>query len=631
MKRFFLSSLLFLIIGIQLDKVYARLDTYQYHLNENLDFEIRWNNVEDYPEIIHGKMPSYSSKEGMYVFILEPGQESFIRLPANEQMRVLWFDTTEALSDLNVSISYGSHLFCKIPLKSSPDNQHLLLTPNLDVPSLVCIKNSSSHRKINSFATFISRSEKMIDFAPYRKIVKMDAPQVTLLANHKKNRLIFYKMTPHSPIFFKTKSPGRLKIEIRYLYEKYAREDNQSFRLWHHFDNDAPQPNVFETKPEIFQPVFFNEKFQLTGRLEKFYIELPQKKQTLFLRSDSHLLIRVLKQERPDYLFKSFNAPDRYSLEFEAKDSNTIFDVDSLIKMKQMITNSSTPVLHLEQTAMSLCRNNKLRSGGLTGAMLLTDRYDLSIKYNEFRRQRKKLYDNHTFYRNALPETKQTRSFQKYFTFLSKQLSEKEYTENPLYIFDQLMQRKIKKLPAAIFNTISKGHPLIYHIPDHATPGFLRIIVPAPFKQNSFFVKRDQMPPIQFTTRNSTKISDVGYGIKPEEIYIGLHNNPKNKPDHISVSSLDIPGNCVHAEVFELYLPANVKTIEVWQDQSANHDINIALQYRDAKKFSWSASEYLSMKPFLRKDKVKKDLLNSLSFRKNKKIKKKGFIRRKKN
>ena len=82
---------------------------------------------------------------------------------------------------------------------------------------------------------------------------------------------------------------------------------------------------------------------------------------------------------------------------------------------------------------------------------------------------------------------------------------------------------------------------------------------------------------------------------------------------------MDIPGNCVHAEVFELYLPANVKTVELWQEQSTNHDIDIALQYRDAKKFSWSASEYLSMKPFIRKDKVKRDLLNSLSFCKNKK------------
>ena len=617
MKRFFLSCFLLLIIGIQFDKVYARLDAYHYHLTENMDPEIWWHNVEGSPEIIHGKMPSYSSKEDMYVFTLEPGQESYIRLPANEKMRFIWFDTNAALSDFNASISYGRHLFCNIQLKKTPDNNDLFMEPNLDFPSIVCIKNFSSSRKINSFASFISRSDKMTNFAPYRKIVKIDAPHVQLLANHKKNELTFYKMTPHLPIFIREKIPGRLKIEIRYIYHKYAREEKQTFRLWQHFDNNSPQVNVFETKPETFQPVFFNGKYQLTGRLEKFYIELPQKTQTLFLRSDSHLLIRVLKQERPDYLFKSLNAPDRYSFDFEAKDSNTIYNVDSLIKMKQMITNSSTKVLHLEQTAMALCRNNKIRSGGLTGTMLLIDRYDLSNKYNEIRRQGKILYNNHTFYRNVLPNTKQTRSFQKYFTFFSQQLVEKENIESPLYIFDQLMQSKIKKLPAAFFNRISKGHHLIYHIPDHATPGFLRMIVPAPFKQNAFWVKRGQMAAILFETKTSNKIPDAGYRIKPEEIYMRLHHTPKNKPVLISGSSFDIPVNYVQSEVFELYLPANVNTIEVWQDQSANHDIDIALQYRDAKKFSWSASEYLSMKPFIRMDKVKNNLLNTLSFRKN--------------
>ena len=60
------------------------------------------------------------------------------------------------------------------------DNRSWLLAPNLDFASLVSIQNPSLTPKKISVAIFISRSEKIIDLAPYRKIEKfkkINAPQ----------------------------------------------------------------------------------------------------------------------------------------------------------------------------------------------------------------------------------------------------------------------------------------------------------------------------------------------------------------------------------------------------------------------------------------------------------------------
>jgi len=611
MRRCILCCILFFIPGIIFDNVHGTVDAFHYHLTEKMALDVRWENVKD-PEFIYGTMPAWSLDTGLHTFRLEPGQKTYIRLPAHEQMQFLWLDKNREVSDFTVSISYGSRLFCHLPLQKSIDNQRLLLIPNLDFPSLVCIQNTSTKRKINAVAAFISRSETMPNFAPYRKNVDIHAPQIELYENYQKQKSTFYKMRPQLPIFIKTQSPGRFQIKIRYCYEKQTRQDNQTFRIWSHFDHQPKQLNIFETKPETLNPVFFNGTFQLTGRVETFYVELPKGNHTLVLRSDSNLLIRVVKQERPDYLFKSRNAPERYTLDY--RDQKSYAAIDKLpTKGNPFKTASTIPVLQLEPYAISLCRNNTIQSAGLTAAMLMENAFDLYNKYPELRRQANKIYDHHTFYRNVLPSIKQSRSYQKHLTFFSKQIADKENGKNPLFVFDQLMQNKINKLPTAFFNRISKGQKIQYQVPDHATPGFLRIIVPAPFQQNSFFVKPGEKAPFLFTTRAASHIPDLDDQLKAEELYMGLMNISKNKPVKIYGDILDMPGNCVMAEVFELYLPANVKTIMVWLEKSLSNDMDIALQYRASKKFKWSANEYLKMKPFIRMDQVRNNLLHSLS------------------
>ena len=117
MKNVVHFYLLCIIIGIQANNVYARLDAYQYHLTENLERPVRWENVEGSPEIVHGKRPLYSSHNDMHVLVLEPCEESFIRLPAHEKLRFVSVNSNDKLSDINASISYGNHLFCHMPLK----------------------------------------------------------------------------------------------------------------------------------------------------------------------------------------------------------------------------------------------------------------------------------------------------------------------------------------------------------------------------------------------------------------------------------------------------------------------------------------------------------------------------------
>jgi hypothetical protein len=320
-------------------------------------------------------------------------------------------------------------------------------------------------------------------------------------------------------------------------------------------------------------------------------------------------------------LFKSLNAPDRYTLNFEPQNLDVNFFKTNLIKlnpMNQMLFKSTIPAIHLEDISMNLCRNNRLRSGGLTGAMLLLEHYDLSITYPELRRQGNKRYDHHTFYRNVLPDTKYTKSYQKHCTFISKRLTEKKDNPDPLYIFDQLMQSNCKHFPTAFLNQLPEGRKITLNIPNHATPGFLRIIVPKPFKETSFYVKRGQMSPVLFTTRTNVTIPNSDYQTNPNEVYVRLQCNPKTRPTNMAGSSLDIPGNLINAEVFNLYLPANVKTIEAWQDQTSRGNSDIAFQYRDSKRFSWSASDFLNRASFIRMEKIQEDLLNSLPYKKNK-------------
>ena len=147
MKKLHLLFWVFFAVVLLPQNLSAMLDEVHHQMTLPFELPLRWDNVEDRPFYVHGSKPKYSWKHGLHVFTLEPGEASYIRLPAHERMRILLVEPANETVVFSAGISNGTGLFCFMPLKKDMKTNSYLLEPDADGTSLVAIRQPAESGK----------------------------------------------------------------------------------------------------------------------------------------------------------------------------------------------------------------------------------------------------------------------------------------------------------------------------------------------------------------------------------------------------------------------------------------------------------------------------------------------------
>ncbi|CCK82286.1 hypothetical protein [Desulfobacula toluolica] len=564
---------------------HAAVDDLQMHLLNAYDLPLRWDNIENKKNIIEGPCPRYSREYRMHLITLEPGEAVKVKIPEQRMLRLISQDHETGLAPLKISMSNGTglHAFLKVPM--TPDKLSALIDPDTNDPVICKIFLPTDIKQNISIALFFSRQEHLGTLAPARTLIPLDGTAVSVSHQDTAGSASFWRLTADKPSRISLDGPVRLVVENRLVYPERESFRRLRYGLKVFMDEKTHAVLDFETVPESSRLIFINGIPRVCGRIKTSFLTLPKGNHTLTLVPRSDLIVRVIKQEDPDYLLAKFNAPKTYK-----KSMDTVLSQKTVVmplnKMFDIIPNPAFSFSQIEAAAKKTAQDNTRPQSGLFSASLMEKLAETRPDAPQLKREAKNLYEGHTFFRNLLPRIKPDNKSQERLGFILPRL--RRAGDTRMVVAQQHRQRLVSLIQKGYFLSVpnDKTRPLVYTIPKRTAWSKLRVILEPGNGSKNFFVQFNGKPKLCFTAETKYDVTQDMFRITPAEAGLVLRQLEKTLSD----PCLD-PKKLIQPSYFELDLPPGADEFSLWGEKKFTG--RAAIQYLDSKPYVMSESDYL--------------------------------------
>lgn len=461
MNRFALCIVICLFLACP-QTVSAMPDVVQEELLRQCRLPLRWDNIEGAPAWVDGVFPQYCQDIRMHRVVLEGTDETLLRIPAGEQLRIHDPESPLAAMDLDVMLADGSGLFAAWPLQRSEDGHSLLLSPEAAAPMLARVRLPAGG-KTRSLALFLSRRQPLGEIAPYRRVLELPGPASPLRTRRQATSEEFYRLEPGQPLRLEVTGPLRLAVENRLAYPPREAEQRLGYQLWARLADGAEQVLEFSAAAANSEPLFVAGREELLGRLETGYLEIPAGRHTLELDGTAPLYVRLLAQDDPDYLLPGLNAPAPTAAEIRQRTTSdlavrpwTAVDEDDLARLQ-----AAPPVdnAERERLALRMARDNRRADGGMTAAALLREAAEKRPNEPRLATLAGRLEGSHTFYRDLLPARKPESAPQRFGWVLTAPLRDPAAPPSEVLLAEQHLEIGLDQIVGGHFVPVSRRRP----------------------------------------------------------------------------------------------------------------------------------------------------------------------------
>lgn len=562
----------------------ARMDAMQLRLLEAYNQDLRWDNIESEPEWLNGVKPYYNKEWAMHRVLLAPQQYTTIVLPAYESLRLYHPKQLLDAKELDVSLANGTGLAVQQTLQRSVDGHSLVLSPNAATPLLIHIKRPLSQVRDIEVALFVSRKVPLNDIAPYRHLVWSTTSWCLLGQEPFSLPELYNQLSAQQKQSVAVTGPARLALKNRLHYEQHANALIQDYRIRYWLDDNNVQELNFATSVETSRIITVNTAIEVVGREEQAYLEIPAGEHTLVLEADRDIYLQVLAQTEQDYLFRALNNP-RLPVED--------------IRKQGLLPN--TELVLQAQNAKRIAQDNSRQAGGMVASNLLREAALQREDYPEGLTEAEQLRGFSTFYRDLLPSKKIASNAQFMAYFIAESLQAINRPQSNAILADQHIAEALKRVSSAYFTTLPKvGKAMAneYALPEQQTAGFVRVIVDKrDCVLRQLHIEIDQQTPKNITLRCESELEPEAFTRSLAETAL-IRLQQETDSANVSLDALFSahlqPALLINTAVYEIPLPKSVRTIKIWQAAEPTTPVNIAVQYRTAKPFSWSEHSYLA-------------------------------------
>ncbi|MFK5952165.1 MAG: hypothetical protein QM498_03845 [Desulfobacterium sp.] len=499
--HFLLCGGLFFFTGISYTHAYV--DQMQLDLLTHYESPLRWDNIEGGANLISGPDPEYSMEYGMHIIPLEPGKTVKVKMPENTMLRVFSPDTCAPLDPLNFSISNGTGLHASLAVPMTPDRLSALIVPPTDDPAMCRIFLPAHTERCLKIALFTSRQKTQETLAPFRTLLPLAGESVAISQKKTPGTQKFWHVNTGRPLGLNLEGPARIAIETRLLYPPLEQSRRIRYFLQVSMDDQPFATLNFETPPETSKKIFMDGTPIVCGRVQSAFLNIPQGSHSLNIHPRSDLIVRILKQDDPDYLFSKLNAPESYETTWEKLMSSGKSNLSGDKTSDSTKPNAS--LSEIETIAQQMVRDNARPQGGLSGAFLMEQQAKRRPDAPGVKKIATDLYAAHTFFRDLLPCTKPGLDSQKSFRFILPRLKRRQdhnmtvATQHADRLYGLVQESAFLKIPT------DKARPLVYKLPKRTAPSRLRIMVAPQNVSRKFFIKfnnRTSHAPVQTTTQS---------------------------------------------------------------------------------------------------------------------------------
>jgi hypothetical protein len=596
MQRFFGTSLfIWSLLICSSATLSAGIDTMDLQLKKQFRHPLLWQNIEGAPYLVKGPEPDYNLGNRRHEVKLNPGQSVHVKIPAYSSLCLVQTAPDSEVYSPEIYLSNGSGLWKALQPRKSADTKFLYIHPDWPKPLMCRIVWPAQVKDSSILALFVSKREVVSDIAPYRTL-KSFAHLNQKIVLGKSGKQKFQRLEAEQRASFQIEGPTRITIQTRLLYPHTLPQRKQRYRILCRLDNKIMSPFEIETRPVGDQVFRLENKAIFLGQLTEHFCEIPEKRHTLSLSSSKDILIRVLHQDRPDYLVSGANAPEVLPEDLHPDNLKQLFESQFKLfsaSAVQDMPDRCVPANFLK-LVKGIIRDNHKPQGGLLGPMLLKSYAVQRQDALEIRKTAEQLYQRHTNYQNLLPAGKDKPTEQIYRYFISSELAPLKQKQS--VVGKQHQEALINSLSSAFFTPFpNKAESLTYELPKRYAPSRLQVITygsPSPYELRIQIGKGQFKRLVAF---NEAEICIKDRKLQLPEIGLAMLAANASLPQAAFENELfvqgRVPAPIVQAKSLSLKLPAQAKSIHLYSPSSTG--AFVALQYRQANTYKMTEQQFL--------------------------------------
>jgi len=574
----------------------AEIDDYHSAILREYVLPLKWENVKDHPFWMGGEEYCYDAGLGRYAYNLKPGKFIIVRLPREEKIHIVSLDQNSNKDNLSIYASNGTGLYVKRHLTPGPNDKTWVYESESQSVNVVKIVNNSDCDE-SKIAVFLSKRYPINQTIKYTNEIDLSCSDpINFIPGYYAGVLRWFQIDPNKTAAFTIKGPARINVQSRFRYPSKESSLFQAWRIDIAMDNAPLRSMRFHSTHETQYPMLLDGHRVVASEEENGYINIPPGDHVVKLKSSGPLYLRVSASYCEDYLFHA-NDP-----------ANSNQDPD-------------VTLFELENKAYNLVWDNRYQSGGVVGMAILNKFYQKRPDLDPLKASYDKLFEIGTFYRDILPEHKYSDSEQRFYWFVHKSLLDVDQYRLPLEVNQQFLSTYVDRFQGAFFNAVPEDpdsdEPKIlkYALPIRTVPTWARIVVELnePCYDQTLWMQLDDCEPYEIQTSEIANFANKEYLVTETEGALCLLEQRFCERGKGTLSEgfnyfRPIKAPMKDAGIFEFQVPEGTRSIKVWKKIGLSKPLKIALQFRDARAFSLTENDYLTL---INDEKNKYDLLSN--------------------
>jgi hypothetical protein len=544
-----------------------------------------WDNVEGEPSWA-GPELRFSFRLGCHLARLGPGEAATVKLEPYAALRVHARDGRLRASDLEASISGGSGLFRHLPWREADGGKSLLLEPGLPAEAVARLVRPPRFSDPIEIAVYTSRSASPGPLLPYRRVLDVPRPRVSLRREEEATGRTYWSLDPGARVRLELRGARRLAIETFLRYP--AGEERLTQRYMLLFEAGARQRALeFLTSAEMRRRLRADGRPELLGRPRRAHLELEPRSEA-WISSSAPLYFRVMALEERPFLLPGFHS--RALAGLLERQSTPVFLADR----EHCPALPWTAAAELESWARAVSGDNRLRDGSLAGgaelARLAASRPDLQLA----RRIADELRLAHSMYQDLLPAMLRPGARQIRACFLAEQMASEIPGE--LLVKEEQVSDLLRRLPQALFVPLGEGlgEANSYRLPETWRDSELRVaVVAAGSEADELFIETAG----KLERFDLLPAAGAAGGLALGEAGLALLRWQYGEADAGTLgapfAALRSPAPLFRAAVAELSIPAGAGEVRAWRRGRRQGEVLVALQLRVHKPYLLGETEYL--------------------------------------